>query len=250
MNQPLDNLRLTPGVIGCALFLEDGALIGAQLQPPYEPDLLVQAHQATLRLADTWRTNLNDGDMRALLARYTFGYVLIRLFYDRTLIVLAAADANLALINVALNVASMKVANQQLNGPYAAAAATGPHHAFPSGSFPASTSNTGSTSTTGSFPASPSGSGPFPASSSSQTRARTAAVDCVDRETMQHLLKVAIRHFGTDAQTILTAELRAMGVTPKTVPLAGFRDLVVALADHHLAAESRQRFIHEALGDA
>lgn len=223
MNAIIDKLSATRGVIGSALFDPAGNILAASLEPPYDAELLYDAHSAVLQVSENYSTNLADGSPRALLARYTFGYLLTRILNDAYLIVLANADANLAMLNVALNVATLKLSGRSVSGSISASQLAVPN-------------------------------GPARHEISKPLRTIEPAMEQrsgqpVERATMQYIFKIAISHFGTDAQQILSEELKRLGATPRTLDQSDFRDFVVAIADHHLEDTSRERFIHEAFGD-
>lgn len=223
MNAIIDKLSATRGVIGSALFDPAGNILAAALEPPYDAELLYDAHSAVVQVSENYETNLADGSPRALLARFTFGYMLTRILEDTYVIVLAHADANLAMLNVALNVATLKLSGRSVSGSISAS-----HFAVPSAPEQQVVSRPLRTV---------------------EAPVEKRAGESVDRATVQHVFKVAISHFGTDAQQILSEELKRLGATPRTLDLADFRDFVAAIADHHLNETSRDRFINEALGD-
>jgi hypothetical protein len=116
MNSILAGVNAVPGVIGSCIFDADDQCVALLLPPPYEPILLrlliqeMRSALATLSYvdgADRWKELVLECDG---------GFVSFRSIGGHTLMVLAGADLNVAMLGVGASVAALKLEQQAGQG--------------------------------------------------------------------------------------------------------------------------------------
>lgn len=272
------NITEVAGVNGAAVFDDSGNCLGHQLFPPYEPILLWETLRE-LRGATDCYAGVGVGEQASdTLLVFEHGKVFSRRVEPFELVALTSTTANLVVLAVAFNVASLRL-HQGLGGPWPARGGTSPgipmtgnprdwpsarhelvgdttdtHHSHGPHHGVSRSSTTSSSQGFASAPPynPPSYSGPMAVSQSSRmswsqtSNARVAGA--VGVKVMRHLLTVTQRYFGQEAQGILERELRKLGATPQTLTSANFADVIRSVS-RLLGREHRDAYIAEVLGD-
>ncbi|MEZ4367851.1 MAG: hypothetical protein R2939_16465 [Kofleriaceae bacterium] len=250
-----------PGVIGAAVFTSDDRCLAAMLHPPYE-EVLVQRTMRALRQALMVLNASFDSEdsWSGMFLRCDGGHLVIKRVDDHALLVFGQPAMSVAMVNVGLNVAAIKLraAPAPASASPAAAAPPPPPRQPPPPSVPPwPTPGSGSiprspTSLSQGVPMQPmSGSGSIPGAGTSMLSwpnqvGEQPAVGVLSRTTVEQLLRLMAKHVGPGAKVVMRDELVALGLAPTAVPFSSFSDLVDQLARHIQDASRRNAFMIEA----
>lgn len=261
--QPIiTNLTDVAGVSGAAIFDDSGHCMGHHLFPPYEPVLLWEMLRE-LRVATDGYAGMGVGDQISdSLLVFEHGKILTRRADPFELVALTTANANLAVLAVAFNVAMLRLHQSGGPGWNASASSRGfssagvPAYASqrePSARYDLPPDHGNAHRSSSRFPAAPhNGSAPSGGDayntkmSWSQTQDRIAGA--VGVKVMRHLLMVTQRYMGQDAQSVLERELRSVGATPQTLTSSQFADVIRSVS-RLLQLDQRENYIADVLGD-
>jgi hypothetical protein len=234
-----------PGVTGAAVFGDGDRCLAAALQPPYE-ELLVERAMRTLRQALlTLNVSFDSAaTWSGLFLRCDGGHLVVKRSGDHTLLVFGDASLNVAMVNVGLNVAALKLR--------AASGVPAPYTAGGLGSQPvtshdfldpraALTVGYGQAAIATGSPAAP-----LPLAPAAIAGEVAPAAGMVPRALLEQVLRALARTLGPSARDMLRDELVGLGLAPQAVPLASFSDLVDQLALRVQDPGRRAAFLVEA----
>lgn len=243
MNPILNALNAVPGVIGSLIFDDANECVAEQIPPPYEP-VLLQGVVAELREAAGMLATLDDAPWEVFTLHFDGGYLFVRQHAPYTLLVLADSAANPAMLNVGLNVATMKLAKLGQAAAAPATRASSPPLPQPPPQPPPAPSTTA---------ASRSGiSGPAPGFGASVPRfsmsggAHEYAPDAVPRAAMDGLLRALALQVGPFAKIFMRDDVVKLGATISTLGLGQYDDYVRLLALRVPDGTKRDAFLREA----
>lgn len=253
MREALTPIAGIPGVIGAALFAADDRCVVSALIPPYE-DVLVERVMRTLRQAlITLNVTLDsEATWSGLFLRCDGGHLVLRRIGEMVMLVFGHPTMNVAMVNVGLNVAALKL---QVAAGSGLAQAPVPAAPMGSGPIPRAASQTTTTSRGVPVAIPPAPSGPTAGSAARGTQptpsfgwptAPATAAGAVPRATLEQVLRALARHLGPPAQVMMLDELVALGFAPNTVPFASYSELIDRLAAHVPDQERRTAFLFEA----
>jgi predicted regulator of Ras-like GTPase activity (Roadblock/LC7/MglB family) len=213
MNEALATLSKADGVLGVAVFDDQGTCMVNDLPAPYEP-ILVSEVIRRLSVAFDVFTSIEAGAVTSFSVDCEDGSVVLRRVDDCWVLALAHPKANMNMLNVAMNVVALNLSRGQPG----------------SGTQRASRGSLDSLS--GRFSLSQSMSRP-----GSETE---TPPDAVDRSIVQQLLVIYTDYMGPAAKVVLKQQLATLGVTSRTLRRSQFADLVARLTAT-IPAAARQR---------
>jgi hypothetical protein len=235
-----------PGVTGAAVFGDGDRCLAAALQPPYE-ELLVERAMRTLRQALlTLNVSFDSAETwSGLFLRCDGGHLVVKRSGEHTLLVFGDASLNVAMVNVGLNVAALKLrAASGVPAPYTAGGLGSQPVASHDFLDPRAALTVGygqAVIATGSPAA------PLPLSPPAAIAGEVApAAGMVPRALLEQVLRALARTLGPSARDMLRDELVGLGLAPQAVPLASFSDLVDQLALRVQDPGRRAAFLVEA----
>jgi len=247
------------GVSGAAIFGDTGTCLAHRLPPPYDPILLWEMLRGLRSATECCAGAGLEGQPNDTLLVFEEGKVVTRRAEPYELVALTSNQANLAVLGVAFNVATLRLAQrpepQSVSAPAPAARtpslsestrmAQGPSYGGPPGVPMSPMPNVGS-GPLGRVPAyPPEGYGPMSWSQSDTSRRAGGAVGL---KVMRHLLSVTQRHLGPNGRSVLEQELQNLGATPQTLTSAHFADLIRNVA-RLVDPAHRETYLAEVLGD-
>jgi hypothetical protein len=222
MQNVLSNLSEIQGVNGYSVFDARGSSVEHQMPKPYEVVLISRVLDEVRSAVDPMRY-VDGGKISSLVSRFESGTLVVREYKRHTVLVLTSTAVNMAMLNVALNVAEMKLERLgESPAEHPSAAAVPIIHEPPS----ASLSKSGSMNLT----ASPIPEGGIPH-------------DAVGMRVMNELWKLMAPALGPAAKFVLKQQLKEMGLHAQTVVPAQFADLIMTLAPKIPNPEARNTFV-------
>ncbi len=111
MSELLSGVAAVPGVMASAIFDRDGACVESIMQPPYETVLLSQALDAlnsAFEIYDATTADVASG-VTDFVAQCDGGSLVLRRIAGYSVLAVAAASVNEAMLNVAFNVVVVKL---------------------------------------------------------------------------------------------------------------------------------------------
>ncbi len=241
MQDALQRINQVAGVRGSALFNLSGECIAALTPPPYEPILLNQL-MTELQAAFQVHHYLETEGVEQLSMHCEGGNLLVRKVYQYLVLVLTDASVNSAMVDVAINVMSLKLkgAEAGVAAMPAQAAVGGAIAATPFSGTSLSDSRPGnmvdaSTSLPAVSFASLGQTGNIPQSQSGPKLSTTL---------LRALRDVCTKHMGADAKAIMKEELAKLGATSGKIRVS--YDELVALLSRRLPPHRRTAFADEA----
>ncbi|GAB4566574.1 MAG: hypothetical protein Tsb0020_18360 [Haliangiales bacterium] len=287
MHDSMQKITRVAGVLGAAIFDDSGACLAQDLTPPYEPILLAEISTQLRDVYDNYLALAESDSISSLVATFDEGYLLVRNFSRRTLMVIASTQTNLAMLAVSINVAMLKLgrAPAPAQAGMGAQSVSPVHQSYPPQPppYPGMSSSSPGLHRRDTMPIEPPAAagggyaarGSAPSNSvlhnssvgSSVNRAVGSSLsiswtdegqggkrpppDAVGLSVMRHVLKALARRIGAvDARAILDEELRMIGESPATVRAGQFTDIIHSVAARMPNAAERSAFIADALGDA
>ena len=222
--EAVTGLAKTEGVLGVVIFDDAGNCLMNELPPPYEPILLGEVIKKLSATFDVL-SSLEGGDATSFSVDSEDGCLVVRRAEHRWILALASLEANLNLLNVAMNVVAL---NLSRNG-----ASSGTRPAAPK-------ANTDSLRGMGSV-------GSMAALSTSHDSSRGMSEeippDAVSRSALQRLLAVYTDFLGPAAKPVLKQQLAALGVTSRTLRHSQFSDFLAKLNSKIPTAERQREFL-------
>jgi hypothetical protein len=246
MTEALAPIAGIPGVTGAAVFADDDRCLAAALQPPYD-ELLVERAMRTLRQALLTLNVSFDSEATwsGLFLRCDGGHLVVKRTGDHTVLVFGDTSLNVAMVNVGLNVAALKLRTASgVPAPYTAGGLGSqpvPAHLDFLDPRAALTVGYGQATVAGGSPLAP-----LPVTPESASGAVAPAAGMVPRSLLEQVLRALARPLGPAARTVLRDELVGLGLAPLAVPLASYSDLVDQLAQRIQDPARRAAFIVEA----
>jgi len=231
MEAILEQLNQTPGVTGSAVF-SGAECLSHKLDPPYEPIILQQFLEHLEQVSDTCASIDESGKgLDGLVIQFEAGSLIVKQRPDCTLVVLAGAEANIAMLAVALSAAVLKIDRA---GGAAAISTSGVQTGI---------------SISQSFQAPP-------AQAASEAPVRTTQdwddapvpKDAVGAAVFRHILKTYSRYMGPRAKAVLGEELDKLGASPRTLRTGQVADLIKRAAARIPYPDQRDEFVNSALG--
>ena len=218
----LTNLKSIDGVVSCALFSVDNKCLAHQLSPPYEPILLSRIMSEMQQVFDLVTYLDEPAPLTQFVSQHENGTILIRWIDNMKLIVLTKPDTNLAMVNVGVNVASLKVTEAKAKGTLHEMQAVSAARSQRSVSI-----NT-------------------PSSLSMSGAGGDAPPDAVGAEVLKRLLKALARQLGPASKIVLKQEITKMGSSPSTLVAGQYNDLVLMLSRRIPDQSKIDEFLREA----
>jgi hypothetical protein len=221
MREALTPIAGIPGVIGTALLSADDRCLTSALMPPYEEMLIERVMRGLRHALVTLNVTLDsEQTWSGLYLRCDGGHLLVRRIGEMVMLVFGQPTMNVAMVNVGLNVAAMKLRVGEGSG----VVPTPPRPAAPAGSGP--------------IPRTSSQRIPMPVRSAASgpvmgwSAASTTAAGVVPRTTLDVVLRALAKQIGASAQTVMLDELVALGLAPNNVPFASYTTMIDRLAQH------------------
>lgn len=109
----LSSLADVEGVTGYTIFDAEGACVDHRMPKPYELVLVSKVYEEMRSALDPIRY-VDEGSVRSFVARFENGNLVMRSFSNHTVLVLTEHDVNMATVNVAFNVAAMKLQSDSM----------------------------------------------------------------------------------------------------------------------------------------
>ena len=217
-SEAVSTLTKTDGVLGVVIFDDSGQCLANDLPPPYEPILLGEVIK---RLSGTFDvlTSLEGGEATTFSVDCEEGCLVVRRAEHRWILAIASLEANLNLLNVALNVVTLTLSRGD---------------GAPSGTRPAASKvMTDSLPSLGSLATS---------HDSTSGHAEDIPPDAVSRAALQRLLAVYTDFLGPAAKSVLKQQLAALGVTSRTLRQAQFADFLARLSSKIPSGDRQREF--------
>ena len=229
MSVLLGRLASIPGVSACAIFNANGECVAEDLKPPYESVLFSSTNN---QLREAWEvfTFLDDSKPDLIVSKFEFGYLAIRRASGHTIFIVAEPTVNMAMINVGVNVAVLRLAEGgQLGGNSKGVAVTTQSFRSPQQSV-----GTGVSIGTKSVLSwtSPSGGGTL-----------VIPPDAVGEQVIKELVMVLTKYVGPFAKVMVKEELKGLGADQRTLRRAAWRDLLDAIVRGIPQQEQREAFM-------
>lgn len=216
-NEALANLSKTDGVLGVVVFDDQGTCLVNHLPAPYEPILLAEVVRRLAAVFDVF-SSLEDGPPASFSVDCEDGCLVLRRVDHHWVVALTHPDANMNLLNVAMNVVVLNISRgYPASGTQAAVTRTLTESMTGRSSTNLSMSNTG-------------GDVEIPP-------------DAVDRAIVQSLLTIYRDYLGPAAKIVFKQQLAGLGVTSRTLRRGQFGDFVARLAAKIPVAQRQKEFI-------
>jgi hypothetical protein len=216
MNEALANLSRTDGVLGVVVFDASGTCVANDLPPPYEPILMLEVLRRISASFDVFSSMVPTAPV-SFGMDCEEGSLVVRRVDHNWVIALAQPNANMNLLNVAMNVV---VLNLGRSGPR-------------SGTQPAQRASLDSFSSRSSH------------MQSSQTAALEIPPDAIERGAVLQLLSIYKEFLGPAAKPVFKQLLAALGVTSRTLRKAQLGDLLNRMAAKIPVAHRQQEFLQQ-----
>lgn len=240
MSVLLGRLASIPGVSACAIFNPNGECIAEDLKPPYESVLFSAADR---QLREAWEvfTFLDETKPDLIVAKFEFGYLAIRRASGHTIFIVAEPTVNMAMINVGVNVAVLRLAEggeSPMSNSRGVAISTQSFRGSPSSGGPGSGASGGVSGGTslgtksGLSWTSPSGGGTL-----------VIPPDAVGEQVIKELVMVLTKYVGPFAKVMVKEELKGLGADQRTLRRAAWRDLLEAIVRGIPQQEQREAFM-------
>ncbi|HET9956812.1 MAG TPA: hypothetical protein VFQ61_20090 [Polyangiaceae bacterium] len=213
--EALASLSKADGVLGVVIFDEDGTCLSNQLPSPYEPILMFEIVKRLSVGFDAF-SSLDPSPIASFSVECEDGSLLLRRLEKHWVVALTHPDANMSMINVALNVVVLNL-----------------NRGFPgSGKQPVSRSSTDSML----------GHSSTSISLSHGGQDLEIPPDAVDRSFVQQLLVIYTDYLGPAARAVFKQQLAALGVTSRTLRRAQVNDLIARLVTKIPVAQRQKEF--------
>lgn len=211
-------LTKTEGVLGVVIFDDAGNCLANDLPPPYEPILL---SEVVKRLSVTFDvlSSLEGGEATTFSVDCEDGCLLVRRAEHRWILAIASLEANVNLLNVAMNVVTLNLSRGV---------------GAPSGTRPAAKA----ADSVGSMRSMSVGS--MSMSQDSTSGGADIPPDAVSRAALQRLLGAYTEFLGPAAKPVLKQQLAALGVTSRTLRQGQLSDFIGRLMSK-IPTQERQR---------
>jgi len=214
--EALSTLSKTDGVLGVVVFDDQGTCLANHLPAPYEPILLSEVVRRLSSAFDVF-SSLAEGAPSSFSVDCEDGSLILRCVERYWVVALTHPDANMNLLNVAMNVVVLNLSR-----------------GYPgSGTQPASRvlteSMTGRSSGSLSI-SNPDVDGEIPP-------------DAVDRSVLQSLLVIYREYLGPAAKIVFKQQLEGLGVTSRTLRKAQLGDLLTRLSAKIPVAQRQKEFL-------
>lgn len=219
MSAALATLSGTQGVLGTAVFDHSGVCVATDLKPPYEPVLVAEVVKHLNGAFDVI-ASIDDSGAQSMFAACESGGVVFRSTEAHTLVVLTQPEANLNVVNVALNVVALNFSREVANSNALAS-----QHALSSQNMLGSQMH-----------------GPLVTQSDALPTDQIPP-DAVGKSNVTQLLTVYANYMGPAAKVVLKQHLAAFGVTARTLRKGQWQDLLNRLGAKIPSAERRREFL-------
>lgn len=245
----LDRLASIPGVSACAIFNLAGECVAEEIKPPYESILFTTAGNQLREAWDLFEF-LDSSKPEMIVGRFEFGCLAARRISGHVIIIVADATVNMAMLNVGMNVAVLRLAEEGSgagsssgHAPHSGGGTASKQYSRPSmggqsqGSHdptPSAASRVSSQVSVLSW-TSPSGGGTL-----------VIPPDAVGEQVIGELVTLLAKFVGPFAKVMVKEELKALGAHPRTLRRAAWRDLLDAIMRGIPQQEKREAFITEA----
>jgi predicted regulator of Ras-like GTPase activity (Roadblock/LC7/MglB family) len=231
-------------VLGYALLDASGECLVHGLQPPYEPILLEEVFGKLQTILTLGKSLLDTAsDFESFTIRGADHYLLVRAIDARYLLVLTESSVNVAMVNVAIRVAAIKLergaSQRSSRPPHSMTFAASPTYPSAPASFGAAREPDYT-----SLPTPQSVFDAAPTSSVSVTQPSPTS-GTGSSELARAVLELLARRIGPYARVLIKMELRAMAVDPRALSLAHLEDLALRLASKIPGATERGQFLRE-----
>lgn len=252
MEAILTQIGNVAGVSGSAIFDEHGGCVAHQLEPPYDPILFSDLVVGLEPLSDIHSSIDDAGDMTHLVVQFDPGMLVVRRVGGLVLVVVADANANVAKLGVATNVATLKLTRGRSGGVTPVGLATAQDRMISPTPQGTSAAYSGAHAAIAPAPRGTSQSLPAAASPPAE-EVEFGTRDKMGKERvspiLRHLLEVSRRYFGDATKVILKEELVKCGATPASLEVYQYADLIRMVSYRIQDARDRREFLAAALGD-
>lgn len=229
MKETLNKLATTPGMIGCAVFDERSTCLAHAAPAHLEPILLTPVMSELESVFNLYASLEPSGKLNGFISRFDEGFLIVRWSDKLRLLGIAAPSANLSMVNVGMNVATLKLAAlKPTDFPIAIqpAAPTGDSQRGKVSQSQHGLSLSGSHGSIGGTVAIP--------------------ADAVGVSTINALIKLLAKDNGPMAKLQVKDELTRLGLAPQAVGVAQYDDLVNAVSKRVADPGRRRDFQVEA----
>jgi predicted regulator of Ras-like GTPase activity (Roadblock/LC7/MglB family) len=243
MTEALAPLAGIPGVTGAAVFADDDRCLAAALQPPYDEALVERAMRTLRHALLTLNVSFDsEATWSGLFLRCDGGHLVVKRAGEHTILVLGDVGLNVAMVNVGLDVAALKLRMASgVPAPYTAGGLGSQPVAGPDFLDPRAARTVGY----GQAPIA-AGSPVAPLAMADRLAEITPAAGMVPAGLLEQVLRALARYLGTAARAAIQEELIDLGLAPHAVPLASYSDLVDQLARRIQDPARRTAFLVEA----
>lgn len=217
--ESLNTLANVAGCFGACLLDSRGNVVAHRLSPPYEPVLMTGALAQISIAIEMYASLESHPSPKVFVARFEEGTLVVRWLDGFVVMALGAPNLNTAILLVALNALSMKLANAPAGRPAASAASMAPLASVPPERSIAPLSSLAPSMA-------PSGTG------------RTVPVDTV-RQVSAELAK----SLGPLSVSVVKREAQKLGFDARTLPWERFGEWVDALGEQISDPTARRAFV-------
>jgi predicted regulator of Ras-like GTPase activity (Roadblock/LC7/MglB family) len=242
MTEALAPIAGIPGVAGAAVFADDDRCLAAALQPPYDEALVERAMRTLRHALLTLNVSFDsEATWSGLFLRCDGGHLVVKRAGEHTILVLGDLGLNVAMVNVGLDVAALKLrVASGVPAPYTAGGLGSQPVASPDFLDPRTARTVG-------YGQAPIAAGSPVAPAMADRVAEVApAAGMVPAGLLDQVLRALARYLGATARAAVHEELIGLGLAPHAVPLASYSDLVDQLAHRIQDPARRTAFVIEA----